>query len=358
MKELNLLIVEDDDDALKSYKRDVDSFNLESEVKISLTPSTDKDEALRYLRIANSFDAAIVDLDLLGTGGEDSSGNDVIREIKSNLRFPVFVITGTPQNVDADLKQESALFKIKTRGEQEEEGYLEQLVKIYNTGITHILNQRGTIESYLNNIFWNHLSNSMDLWINDTSRSTVQKEKSLLRYTLLHMQEYLDQTNTGDLEKYHPAEFYISSPVKPNIFTGDIVIFKSDGSKHIVLSPACDIDLKNGVRKSKKILFLKIVAPEEIDSEYKNPEMSNSKKGELKRHMKNSRPQYHFTPNVGIISIGFIDFQNKITIDENEVEESLKNDEIERIATVSNPFLKDIIARYSSYYSRQGFSRF
>ena len=255
MKELNLLIVEDDKDALKSYKRDIDSYNLESTVKIKPIESSDKDEALELLKGRNIFDAAIVDLDLLGKGGEDSSGNEVIREIKSNLRFPVFVITGTPQNVAEDLKEESALFKIKTRGEQEEEGYLEQFVKIYDTGITNILNSKGTIENYLNNIFWNHMSNSLDLWINDSSRDPEEKEKSLLRYTLLHMHEYLDQSSSGDLEKYHPAEFYISKPVKPNIFTGDVILFKEDSSFYLVLSPACDIDLKNGVRKSKKYSF-------------------------------------------------------------------------------------------------------
>ncbi|NDV42944.1 response regulator [Flagellimonas sediminis] len=354
MKELNLLIVEDDKDALKSYKRDIDSYNLESTVKIKPIESSDKDEALELLKGRNIFDAAIVDLDLLGKGGEDSSGNEVIREIKSNLRFPVFVITGTPQNVAEDLKEESALFKIKTRGEQEEEGYLEQFVKIYDTGITNILNSKGTIENYLNNIFWNHMSNSLDLWINDSSRDPEEKEKSLLRYTLLHMHEYLDQSSSGDLEKYHPAEFYISKPVKPNIFTGDVILFKEDSSFYLVLSPACDIDLKNGVRKSKKILFLKVIMPEEIDDEFKNPDMSKTKKGDLKSYIRNSRPQFHFIPKIDSIPNGFIDFQNKVTINEKEVEESLKNGDMERIATVSSPFLKDIISRYSNYYSRQG----
>jgi CheY-like chemotaxis protein len=354
MKELKLLIVEDDPDVLRSYSRDIKSYNLGKEIQIRETSINNKDEALNLLRDSNSdFDAAIVDLDLLGSGGEDSSGNEIIREIKNNLRFPVFVITGTPQNVEADLKAESSLFKIKTRGEEEEESYWSQLVKIYNTGITNILNRKGTIENYLTNIFWNHLSNSMDLWIDDDSRNPEQKERSLLRYTLLHMQEYLEISSTGDLEKYHPAEFYISEPVKKSIFTGDIVSFK-DNTRYIVLSPACDIDLKNGIRKSKKILFLKIINPEDIDVEFINPQMSNGKKGELKGHIRNSRPRYHFVPNAGTISNGFIDFQNKLTIDDNAVDEDIRNGSILRIATVSSPFLKDIIARYSAYYSRQG----
>jgi hypothetical protein len=41
-----------------------------------------------------------------------------------------------------------------------------------------------------------------------------------------------------------------------------------------------------------------------------------------------------------------IDFQDVTTI-------SFTND-LERIATISSPFIKDIISRFSNYYSRQG----
>src|SRR5690606_16415599 len=103
-----------------------------------------------------------------------------------------------------------------------------------------------------NSIFWNHMSNSMDLWINDNSRTPQEKENSLLRYTLLHMQEYIDE----ELEKYHPSEFYITKPIKKNLFTGDIV--ELDKTRYIILTPSCDIVLRDGKRSADFILFCKI----------------------------------------------------------------------------------------------------
>ncbi|MHB1106552.1 MAG: response regulator [Lutibacter sp.] len=353
MKELHLLIVEDDKDVQKTYKRNIDSYNkVNTEISIILKIIGGKEKAIEYLtNTTNNIDAAIVDLDLLGTTGEDSSGNEVIREIKKNLRFPVFVISGTPQNLDEDMKGESSLFKIKTRGDEGD--YLVEFIEIFNTGITQILNKRGTIEKYITEIFWNHLSNSLDLWIKDPIRTSEEKQKSLLRYTLSHMQEYLELNNIGDLEKYHPAEFFITKPVKENIFTGDILL-TSKGDRCVILTPACDIDLKKGIRKADKILTLRIIKPSEIDPEYCNPEMSNGKKQKLQNILSNSTPRYHFIPKAGIIDYGVIDFQDKLTLPVENLEKKNKLNKIERIATISSPFLKDVIARYSNYYSRQG----
>jgi CheY-like chemotaxis protein len=356
MAELKLLIVEDDAELITSYERDVKSFNLASNVKIKYEQVSNKEDALSILKDKTIyFDAAIVDLklDTPEKADEDYSGNDVIREIKSNLRFPVFVVTGTPQHIAQDLKIQSSFFKIKTRGE--EDNHLQQLVDIYNTGITKIINSKGLIEDFLNNIFWNHLSNSMGNWIDDNSRSPEEKQKSLLRYTLMHMQEYIDE----DIEKYHPSEFYITEPIKKNIFTGDIVSFKN-GDRFIILTPSCDIVLREDhTRNTKLILFCKI---KNLNNEIKNFDKlslttgnSNDDKKRLFRFIENSSTQnFHFIPKSNSLEAGLIDFQDKMTINEKEVVTLIESKEIIRNATVSIPFLKDIISRYSNYYARQG----
>ncbi|NVK63386.1 MAG: hypothetical protein HWE22_02315 [Flavobacteriales bacterium] len=353
MKKLCLLIVEDDEVAIASYRREIKAYNLDADIKISETPVNNKEKAISLLRDAEKdFDAAIVDLDLLGSGGKDSSGNDIIREIRKNLRFPVFVITGTPQNVAPDLREESILFKIKTRGEREDIGYLDQLMNIYKTGITNIVNRKGTIEQIISNIFWNHLSSSVDLWVNDDSRTPEEKEKSLLRYTLLHMQEYLDEKN------YHPSEFYITKPIKKDVFTGDIVEF--DEARWIILTPSCDIvKRQDGTRNTRKILLCKI---KPLESEVKNygilskeTSANNDNRKRLSRYIQNNAGgNFHFIPKHKTIYPGLIDFQDKLTIDESLVDKYLLEEKMKRLATVSMPFLKDIISRYSNYFARQG----
>lgn len=354
MNELKLLIVEDDEELIKSYKRDIRSFNLTSDVKIKECVINNKDDALVILEDTSVyFDAAIVDLRLDNKGGNDQdySGNEVIRKIKSNLRFPVFVITGTPHFIDPDLAIQNSLFKIKTRGE--EDNYLEQFIEIFNTGITNILSRKGIIEQYLNNIFWNHLSTSMDMWIDDTTRVPSEKERSLIRYTLLHMQEYIDE----DIEKYHPSEFYITRPIKKNIFTGDIVSLGKD--RYIILTPSCDIIIRaGGNRNADFIMLCKLKGLNDIVKNYNllngHTPINNDNRKRLNSFIENKNQKYHFIPKSKDFDAALIDFQDKLTFPQSDTEKLLETGEMIRLATVSSPFLKDIISRYSNYYSRQG----
>jgi CheY-like chemotaxis protein len=313
MEELKLLIVEDDPNVVDTYERGIKAYNLESKVKVVAEVSKDRDSAISRLNDNHSiYDAAIVDLDLMGTTGDDKSGNEVIRLIKERLRFPVFVISGTPHNLDEDLREESSLFKVKARGDEGD--YLEEIVSIYRTGITKILNRTGTIENYITEIFWKHLSNSLDLWINDNERSDEEKQKSLLRYTLLHIQEYLELTADSDFENYHPAEIYITPPIKDKVFTGDILLHLESNERFIVLTPSCDLAHEG---KTDYILLSKIdsgIFIPELKSIINNIEES---KGNIKNARKdleriitnNKSSKYHFLPEYKTLAAGLIDFQ-------------------------------------------------
>ncbi|APA91042.1 MULTISPECIES: response regulator [Myroides] len=358
---LDLLIVEDDITVQDVYKQRIEYFNQygESNIEINLTIESDKDNALNLLSNTNRiFDGAIVDLDLKNSGGNDSSGNEVIREIKQNLRFPIFVISGTTHNLDSDLHGDTAFFKVRKRDDDEFD-FCEEFVNIYNTGITNILNRKGMIEQHINKIFWNHLSNSMDLWIGDTKRTPEQKQNTLLRFFLLHVQEYLELTTESDFEKYHAAEFYITPPIKGKVYTGDVIIEKGTEKRYIVLTPSCDL----AQSKAKEVLlaeieskdkdgilknFINIIHKDDkIDSLYLNAE------ADLKKIISNSYSnKYHYLPKYQDICDGLINFQKLKTVKNKDFCEGTLL--FERIASVNSSFTKDIVARFSYYYSRQG----
>lgn len=355
MKELELLIVEDDTNVVAIYSRDIDSYNkTNSKIKIKETILSDKDKAIEILRNSdNIFDGAIIDLDLKQSGGSDSSGNEIIKEVKNNLRFPVFVISGTSHNLDASLREETSFFKVRDRDDDFD--FIEEIVAIYNTGITEILNRKGTIENYINDIFWNHLSTSLDLWTNDTKRNPEEKQKSLLRYTLLHLQEYLEITEDSEFENYHPSEIYITPVIKPNVFTGDIVQNKETALNYIVLTPSCDL----AQSKAKDIL---LVAIEPIINTIAGEKISVIKKGKakdeqlkeanttLRKLIHNSYSnKYHFLPKYNNIEGGLINFQKLQSLRVKDF-----NDNHTRVASINGSFTKDVVARFSYYYSRQG----
>lgn len=220
MEELKILIVEDDKSKREDYSRFIKAYNLDKvNCNIIEEFGVDKNDAIEKLKNPeNKYDGAIIDLDLEGSGGTDSSGNEVVSEIKENLRFPTFVITGTPHHLSKELNIPSAIFDLYERDEVDLDNVLDRFCEIKRTGILNLLNRNGRIEELIQNIFWNHISTSLDNWTQDSKRTSAEKEDSLLRYTILHMLEYLDES------KVHPSEFYITKPIKEQLSTGDLVL--------------------------------------------------------------------------------------------------------------------------------------
>lgn len=349
---MHILIVEDEKDLRDSYIRQIGIFNKEQgKESVTYEIASTYNEAKE--KLINDYDAVFLDLKL-SKENKNYDGKSLLIEIKSSLRFISYVITGNPEVIEEEKDNQSPFFRIRVKGEKNSDlnSILSELKETFETGITKILGKKGKIEEYLQTIFWNHLSNSVSLWINDQSRSPEQKEKSLLRYTLLHMQEYLDEKN------YHPSEFYISKPIKNEIFTGDIVSFNNE--RYIVLTPSCDIVLREGGnRNTGKILFCRIKNLSGVVKDYEKISIDSGKNNEhrtrLNKYIQNNAGgNFHFIPKHNNIEPGLIDFQDKITIDTSETISLIESKEIKRIATVSMPFLKDIISRYSNYYSRQG----
>jgi CheY-like chemotaxis protein len=348
MQVLRILIVEDDQSKRGDYSRFIKAYNLDNkEQNIKEVFGVDKDDAIAKLQDSkNNYDGAIVDLDLMGSGGTDSSGNEVVKEIKQNLRFPIFVITGTPHHISEEHNVANAIFGVFERDEVDLDDIFNRFCLIKGTGILNLLNRNGKIEELIQNIFWNHISTSLDSWVLDEKRNSEEKEDSLLRYTILHMLEYLDENNV------HPSEFYITRPVKETLSTGDLISW--NGNRYVILTPACDFAQK----KVTKAFLLRIKEISEeingIDEIKSITGLSNTKQKAFERIVKNNKDSYHFIPKHNLINAGIIDFQDKLSIQIEEIEGKIKSAEIDRFATISLPFLKDLIERYSSYYARQG----
>lgn len=343
---MNLLLIDDDLQQNKVLNDAVDVFNSESETKIILDIATSYEEGRQKIRTTNNYDAAIVDLKL-GKNDKEGLGNNILKEIKNNLRFPVRVITAHKGDLEPELQDDNILFKCKGRGEEEYENVLSEFLKIYLTGITKILNNQGQIQLYLNNIFWKHISQVLPEFIHKKNiDGSWDSEKVLLRYISSHILEYLEINIDNNLESVQPLEFYIKPPIKEKIFTGDIIKFKETDNYGIILTPACDL-ATDSRRLNPKAEFVNIMM---IEDENKIIEGKNS--GDKKRLYSNSLDlKYHYLPRTNLFNGGFINFQYilSIPIKELEIKEKYEVD-----CVVTNPFRKDIISRFSNYFSRQG----
>jgi CheY-like chemotaxis protein len=346
---IRILIVEDNEDMFEAY--DDAALELSSEEQsIVLERESSADEAQRLL-LSNNYDGAIVDLNLDQGKPEEASGNEVLKRIVESHRFPVLVVSGNLQNLDDSIKaKESSFLKFFVR-ETSNKTIFEYLLKIHETGITRILGGRGQIEQLLGEIFWRHLACGFDNW----DAGDRDSERTLLRYTVAHLAEYLDIPN-GEDRFYHEAEFYISPSIREHISTGDVVEF--EGERYILLSPACDVAVRGTDHESKPIInadrvllapLIRLSRDQFIEHGIISADDNGStREKKLNEIMKGQREKYIFLPECGDMYAAVVDLQNIYTWEFNKYLDA------SRKATVSGIFLKDIQSRFSSYYGRQG----
>jgi hypothetical protein len=337
---VNILVIEDEEPQIQIYEDVIFQYNKKNKLQIAYTICKSYEEGQKALSTPY-YDAAIIDLKLSNT--EELEGKKLVESVYQKIRIPIIIYSGSIAQVD-DIK-ENALLKKKLRTEQLSDILLE-IVEIYNTGITRFLRPFGTIDSNLTKIFWNHLSNDLDIWIKHNNPN------NLLRYILSHFQEHLDINLQGDFEEYHPFEVYIKPPIKKNIHTGDLVKFKSEF--YVILTPACDIVIRGyeDLEEERKVPIrnadnIVIVKAKHFD--YKTNCLNKKyeiDRNKIEKYVKNHNARFHYLPP--------FESNNGFTVDFQDVTSIPFSSELERVATISSPFIKDIISRFSNYYSRQG----
>jgi hypothetical protein len=342
---INLLIVENEELQIKLLRDAIEIYNKKGGTPIVLDEATNLKQGLEKLR-SNLYDGAIVDLrleqnDVVGLG------NEILKEIKSRLRFPVRVISGHLGDLEPELQMENYLFKCKNRGDEEYEIILAEFSDIHSTGIIGILNNKGLIETNINSIFWKHISEILPEFVKyKAANLDWDGERVLLRYISSHILEYLEISIDNNLEPVHNIEFYIKPPVKEKIFTGDIIKFKDTNNYGIVLTPACDL-ATDTTRPEPSAKFVTVTMIESSESVLQGKNSNDTKK--LKANKSNLK--YHFLPETILFQGGFINFQHIVSI---PIIEIINKEKFEVECVITNPFRKDIISRFANYFSRQG----
>lgn len=336
MTALRLLLVEDDVEFIQQYKDVLKDYNETPGKQIEMCICKSLSEAKDKLDY--SIDAAVVDLNL---GNDTTDGGKIIDEIKEHFRVPVAVFTGTPDDADHD----PPVIGVFTKGEHGFAEVLDCLWDPYNIGLTHIMGGRGLLEERLNAVFLDNLLPTLDEWIRYGQDDRERTKKALLRFTLGHLVASLD----GDEVPCYPEEVYLSPPLDNKLITGTLVQRKADKSRHVVMTPACDLVLRNGELKANSVQLAEIVSEDEVHATLKGN--SNQKK-KIKQQLKknNYRPCFHWLPRAYGRPSGFLDFREIQTVRMDDFDW-----EYVRLDTRIAPgFVKDIVSRYAAFYARQG----
>jgi hypothetical protein len=333
---MKILLVEDDIASIKSCKKYASIDNRG--VSIEVAQSTKDAKGL----LNKDIDAAIIDMKLKNVA---DAGDLVINEINELcLRIPTVVHTGTPDNVKAPV------LKVFTRGECTYEDMFNYLFDIQNTGIVNILGKKGVLEQKLTDVYTKNIipiiNNS---WICYGKKNAALTEKAFLRYTLNHLLQILE--NVDDVEKCYPEEMYIYPPIDDNYRTGSILKSNQEGY-FIVLSPACDLALHNGSFKTDKVLLVEIKKIDEILSlATRRCKSDDEKKQKLHDLYCNTYSlYYHWLPKVSFFDGGVINFRRINSFAKKDLKKIFSKPQVQ----IAPFFCKDIVARFSSYYARQG----
>jgi hypothetical protein len=362
MNDIDVLILEDSEkDFVDIHETNINVFNSqERSFKFSYKENRAKTihEARTLLSSNKNFSAAILDLNLSENNLIDEKGNEIVKEIYQKYRIPIFIYSKNLSLLDEELVPEVNVFlKRYSKADKSFFEILEEIEDLVLTGFIDILGKRGLIEEALNKIFWNHFSENIEFW-KSLKKEKKEKEKILVRYISEHLKEHLELSDEkSNFEHYLPEEVYIFPAIKSFIFTGSIVRKKEVHEFYLVLNPACDFANK----KADFVLISKIDPSSSLLSgiikKYKKAsDLLEDKEVKIRISVNlekllsnNCSPQYYYLPKSSNFEGGLIDFQRLNSFRKKQFE-----NEFDVIGSITSSFMKDITAKFSFYYSRQG----
>lgn len=340
---MRILLVEDNGAEIASYEESLEVYKEESQNNIELIVCKNTTDASD--RIDNNIDAAIVDLRLDENEGD---GNSVIQLIQERLhRLPVAIYSGTPNDVNPELL--TPLITKYTKGDESFVDIIDELYIFFKTGITKIFGGRGVLEETMNQIFNESIIPQTNAWKKYVEEE-VNIEKALIRYTISHLHNLLD----NDVEASIPEEMYINDYC---IRTGSLLKNKDTGNYHVVVSPACDmVDHKgNGCYKTNRVALCEIEDHDTVINRIVGNTGRNKLPRKIETIIKNNGNNYHhWLPKSYMFDGGFINMRHLETFEVSEVKNDLISTFEMPSCVISPHFMKDVISRLSAYYARQG----
>lgn len=340
-----------------------DDFEISNILEISFEVATTPEEAAIAL-FQKNFEAVIVDLMLVpkndaGKDDEQISGNLLLKNIIDREIIPIIVRTGFSQKISDGIN--TNIIKVQSKDESSFEEVISELINYYEDSIFRLLGSRGKVNNNIKEFFWKIIpecfTNKKEelMALNKETQEVVliRYISSWLSNRFMFNEKYLD---------VEPIEMYMFPNPITQVCSCDIYEDCDSKQKFLVLTPACD--LANS--KTKEILFAKIKKYNEVQdfseilekcSNKDGKGISNKNKNKIAQWSRNSDQKsmrYHFLPKVSFFEGGFIDFRSLITVEYDNEDNHFKDKNLKKLGVLTDAFKRDVIARFSSYYHRQG----
>ena len=145
---------------------------------------------------------------------------------------------------------------------------------------------------------------------------------------------------------------YLAPPLTEKIRTGSIVKQKEGGQWFVVLNPACDLVVRaDGGYKTERILLVEVESDKKITDMVTRKLSGDEKSQKLCELFRNNYSGYHhWLPKTDFFEGGFLNFRKLSSYKKSDFQNKFEMPAIQ----ISPSFVKDMVARFSSYYARQG----
>lgn len=342
---VRMLYVEDDIGSADACNNSAEIFNEENdsfEIKIENAPNVAN--AKKLIR-DKQYDAIILDLKLDSDSIED--GESVLNFVKENHRIPVAIFSGTPSTAIPEIGVQFFM-----RGEAAYSEIFRYLINSLNNTIYSVIGQNGALDKLIRRIFWERIIKDPLL----SGDNELQNDESLLmRQIVVHLQNLTTQSDDAQ----HPVDMYFRPFDQNRINTGTILVNIDSASDtpsyNVVLSPPCDLTLRNGHFKTPCIVICPVIEFERFYCEriIRPDSKNNSKeiKDNIHKLVGNNFSHYaHWLWPVGDFQGGVIDFRDISSQDE----EMLQKTYSVFPYAIQESYMKNVLRRFASCYNRQG----
>lgn len=357
MRRNYILFVEDNENNRALFKYAVDEWNEghadDGKTFVPHMSETYEEavEALRHFK----FDCAILDLRLPNDTGQDSPdvGNKLAKDVLFEQGLPLAILSGHPDEMDEALVD---LEIIRTFNKGDEDGYDKALGWLADKWemMEALRAAKTSIDQSAAEVFAKRLWPQWATFSKLEGGNLEKITKIIARQYVSHIADILGLDNEGTVG-WHPFESYnVPSLFDTRAHTGDI--FKIGDDLWIVLSPQCDMatqKVSNAIL-AKCIVGIPTTWAENVEVLKTKP--SQAKVDKATRFFadlvnQNLAVSIHFLPPLpGTADPLRVTFPELRTMSLAELNGSLAS----RVASVSSPFISNLVQRFGAYISRTG----
>lgn len=346
----DILLVEDDEDVIRSYKRTAALAKFKGEYTFHV--AGDVKRALEMLEEQPVVHAAIIDLSIPWEKNDKSgpsvkAGREVVKSILQTKWLPVIVVSANLEKFElGDIPAYLKEIKKEDKSDIEIFRYLEKNKTF--------LEAMPVIQEAMNEIASESKIAFGDLWErwSEISPSFLQNKKNEKRTLKSFLMNSIIEKWMRDLP-VHPSLFYTHAIDSGKIFTGDIL--RAKGKFWVVVTPPCDLA---GEGKPARLTLLRC---ENLSSEDENHVKKAIARNKVKGQEKNqgvvkkflTKPDIarHFIPSWDEKGESYwVSFKNVKTIKH----PNLENIQEMKVASISWRFLPNLMQRFGFYVSRMG----